>query len=248
VNIEGASHLQWILRDITERKNLDTLRDDLISMIYHDLRSPLANVVSSLDVVASLLPQDVDPSLRSLLNIAIRSTERIQRLTNSLLDINRLEAGQAIVNLTPVSPKAIIREAVELLGPTAENKRQTITLDLPDDLPNILADAEMIRRVLSNLLENAIKFTHSGGSINLGAKQEGDMVRFWVQDSGPGIPEADRERIFDKYTRLHSREGPKGFGLGLAYCRLAVEGHGGRIWVESQLGEGSCFNFTLPVA
>lgn len=248
VNIEGTSHLQWTLRDITERKNLDTLRDDLISMIYHDLRSPLANVVSSLDVVASLLPQEVDPSLRSLLNIAIRSTERIQRLTNSLLDINRLEAGQPIANLTLVPPKAIIREAVELLGPTAENKRQTITLDLPDDLPDILADAEMIRRVLSNLLENAIKFTPSAGSISVGAKQEGDWVRFWVQDSGPGIPEADRERIFDKYTRLHSREGPKGFGLGLAYCRLAVEGHGGRIWVESQLGEGSCFNFTLPIA
>ncbi len=248
VKIEGTSHLQWTLRDITERKNLDNLRDDLISMIYHDLRSPLANVVSSLDVVASLLAHSEDQTIRSLLNIAIRSTERIQRLTNSLLDINRLEAGQPIANLTPTSPIAIIREAVELLSPTAENKRQTIMLNLPENLPDILADAEMIRRVLSNLLENAIKFTPTGGQISIGAQQEGEWVRFWVQDSGPGIPEDDRERIFDKYTRLHSREGPKGFGLGLAYCRLAVEGHGGRIWVESQLDKGSRFNFTLPTA
>jgi two-component system sensor histidine kinase KdpD len=106
----------------------------------------------------------------------------------------------------------------------------------------------MIRRVLSNLLENAVKFTPPGGTISVGAAEDGEFIRIWVQDSGTGIPEGERERIFDKYTRLKEKESPKGFGLGLAYCRLAVEGHSGRIWVEGQQGEGARFCFTLPKA
>lgn len=248
VNFEGVDHLQWILRDITERKELDSLRDDLISMIYHDLRSPLANIVSSLDVFSTLLPQDSDPALRSLLKIAIRSTERIQRLTNSLLDINRLEAGQPIVSLFPMSPAQLAGEAVEAVLPVAENKGLSVEVHVSSALPLVLVDAEMIRRVLCNLLENAVKFTPPGGAISLGGKQDGDWVQLWVQDTGAGIPIADRQKIFEKYTRLNARDSAKGFGLGLAYCRLAVEGHGGKVWVEGQPGEGARFCFTLPLA
>jgi PAS domain S-box-containing protein len=247
VNIEGISHLQWILRDLTERKNLDTLRDDLISMIYHDLRSPLANVVSSLDVLDSMLPTEGEAAFRSLLNIAVRSTERIQRLTNSLLDINRLEAGQAVGNRQSVSPSALASEAAEAILPIAQNKSQELTQNVSPDLPLVLVDADMIKRVLINLLENAVKYTPQGSKVSIGGQGKGAWVLMWVQDSGPGIPPADRERIFDKYTRLHAKEGPRGLGLGLAFCRLAVEGHGGRIWVESNPGEGSRFCFTLPV-
>jgi PAS domain S-box-containing protein len=248
VEIEGVTHFQWILRDISERKKLDTLREDLTSMIYHDLRSPLANVVSSLDVFGSLLPDDSDPAFRSLLNIAIRSTERIQRLTNSLLDINRLEAGQPIVNLFATSPHLIASDAVEAISPVSENKGIHLDLAVPGDLPAVLVDGDMIRRVLSNLLENAVKFTPPGGNIAVGAAGDGEYIRVWVQDSGTGIPEGERERIFEKYTRLKEKDSPKGFGLGLAYCRLAVEGHGGRIWVEGKPGEGARFCFTLPRA
>lgn len=247
VNIEDISHLQWILRDITERKNLDTLRDDLISMIYHDLRSPLANVVSSLDVLDSMLPTEGEAAFRSLLNIAVRSTERIQRLTNSLLDINRLEAGQPVGNRQPVAPSTLTSEATESVMPIAQNKSQELTQSVSANLPPVLADADMIKRVLINLLENAVKYTPQGNKVSIGAQRDGDWVLMWVQDSGPGIPAADRQRIFDKFTRLHAKEGPRGFGLGLAYCRLAVEGHGGRIWVESHPGEGSRFCFTLPI-
>lgn len=247
VDIEGASHFQWILHDISERKKLDTLREDLTSMIYHDIRSPLANVVSSLDVFGSLLPEDCDPAFRSLLNIAMRSTERIQRLTNSLLDMNRLEAGQPIVNLFATSPHLIASDAVEAILPVSENKGIQLNLDVSNGLPPVLVDADMIRRVLSNLLDNAVKFTPPGGTITVGATEEGDYVRLWVQDSGSGIPMEERERIFEKFTRLKDKDSPKGFGLGLAYCRLAVEGHGGRIWVEGQPGEGARFCFTLPL-
>jgi signal transduction histidine kinase len=248
VEIDGLIHFQWILRDISERKKLDTLREDLTSMIYHDLRSPLANVVSSLDVFGSLLPDDSDPAFRSLLNIAMRSTERIQRLTNSLLDINRLEAGHPVVNLFATSPHLIANDAVEAISPVTENKGIHLRLEISSELPPVLVDADMIRRVLSNLLENAVKFTPPGGTISVGGVEDGDFIRIWVQDSGMGIPESERERIFEKYTRLREKESPKGFGLGLAYCRLAVEGHGGRIWVEGQQGEGARFCFTLPQA
>lgn len=247
VLIENVSHLQWILRDITERKNLDSLRNDLISMIYHDLRSPLANIVSSLDVLEAMLPKDLDPSQKSLLNIAIRSTERIQRLTNSLLDLRRLEAGQSVANQHSVSPVDVVEDSVENVTPVAKNKNQQISVSIPSDLPLVWVDADMIRRVLTNLLENAVKYTPPGSQISVGAELDRNQVVMWVQDNGPGIPSNEQERIFDKYTRLHGRGGTRGLGLGLAFCRMAIQAHGGRIWVESSTGTGACFKFTLPV-
>ncbi|MEN6393550.1 MAG: GAF domain-containing protein, partial [Anaerolineaceae bacterium] len=247
VQIEGVPHLQWILHNLTERKNLENLRNDLISMIYHDLRSPLANVVSSLDVLETMLPLDKDPALKSLLNIAIRSTERIQRLTNSLLDMRRLEAGHAVGNFQPTSPLALAMEAVDAVLPTAQTKKQEIVMQLSPDLPQVWVDAEMIKRVLINLLENAVKYSPSESQIILGSQVNDEHVLIWVQDNGSGIPEADQNRIFEKFTRLHSQNGPRGFGLGLAYCRLAVEANGGRIWVENNPGGGSCFKLTMPI-
>jgi signal transduction histidine kinase len=219
-------------------------------MIYHDLRSPLANVVSSLDVLETMLPLDDDPALRSLLSIAIRSTERISRLTNSLLDIRRLETGQPIVNQQLASPSELILDALEAVRMIAEGKNQQLVSEIQADLPDLWVDADMIRRVLINLVENAVKYTPSGSQIHIGAHRspESRLVELWVRDNGPGIPAVDRERIFDKYARLQSKDGPKGFGLGLAFCRLAVEKHGGRIWVDSEVSSGSTFHFLLPVA
>ncbi len=200
-----------------------------------------------MDVLANMLSLDSNPAILSLFNIAVRSTERIQRLTNSLLDINRLEAGQPIVNLQPINPQSLVQDALDAVSPIAINKSQTIRAELIDDLPLVSVDGDMIRRVLINLTENAVKFTPPDGSIKIGARLEGERVTMWVEDSGPGIPQANRESIFDKFTRLHGKEGPSGFGLGLAYCRLAVEGHGGRIWIEDASEDGVRFVFTLPV-
>jgi len=246
VLIEGVPHLQWILRDITERKHLDNLRNDLISMIYHDLRSPLANVVSSLDVLDAMAEKDADATQKSLLEIAIRSTDRIQRLTNSLLDIRRLEAGQPIVTRQLVTALSLANDAVENILPIIENKNQEIATIVPSDLPEVWVDADMICRVLTNLLENAVKYSPANSKIYIGASQDDEKVLMWVQDTGPGIPPGDRERIFDKFTRLHGRGGPKGLGLGLAFCRLAIEAHDGRIWIEDGPETGACFKFTLP--
>jgi PAS domain S-box-containing protein len=244
--IDGVPHLQWILRDISERKRLDTVRDDLLAMVYHDLQSPLSNVLSSLELARSILPQSDDPTLKNLVGIALRSADRVQRLINSLLDTNRLEEGQPIGNRQPSQIADIIKEAIEVILPTLEAKHHKLERVLEEHLPLVRVDADMIRRVLINLLENAIKFSPSRSKIQVGASQKGEWVNVWVQDNGPGIPLADHERIFLKFTRLDYQNSPKGLGLGLAFCRLAIEGHGGRIWVESDIGKGARFTFTLP--
>jgi two-component system, NtrC family, sensor histidine kinase KinB len=247
IQLENISHLQWILRDITEQKKLDTLRDDLISMIYHDLRSPLANVVSSLDLMDTMLPTD-DPALKSLLDISMRSTERIQRMTESLLDLSILEAGQPIGTRKVTSVLALVYEAVEAMESLVHNKSQLISYKVPDRLPNVLADQDMIRRVVTNLLENASKYSPQGSKIEVGARQDDNQILVWVEDNGTGIPASEHERIFNKFTRLKTENAPKGLGLGLAYCRLAVQAHGGKIWVDSEVGVGSRFTFSLPIA
>jgi PAS domain S-box-containing protein len=246
IQLDNISHLQWILRDITEQKKLDTLRDDLISMIYHDLRSPLANIVSSLDLLDTMLPSN-DPALKSLLDISMRSTERIQRMTESLLDLSILEAGQPIGTRKITNLLALVYEAVEAMESLVHNKSQLISYKVPERLPTILVDQDMIRRVVTNLLENASKFSPQESKIEVGAKQEGDQILVWIEDNGPGIPAAEHERIFNKFTRLKTENASKGLGLGLAYCRLAIQAHGGKIWVDSEVGAGSRFTFSLPV-
>jgi PAS domain S-box-containing protein len=246
VEFDETDSIQWIIQDITERKELDALRDDMIAMIYHDIRSPLGNVVSSLEMMSSLMPDD--ETLVSMLNIARNSTARIQRLVNSLLDINRLESGQHIIDQNSIDPQALIRESIRDVMPAAAGRQQNIENKVTTVLPLIWVDVDMIHRVFINLLENAIKFTPVDGQIQIGAQTDGIFVKFWIRDNGPGISPADRERIFDKFIRVRGKSRTVGLGLGLAFCRLAVHGHGGEIWVESELEKGSTFWITLPVA
>jgi len=245
IRIGAVSFLQWILRDISERLELAELRTDLTSMIFHDLRSPIGNIISSLDVLQATLPES-DETIESVLSIAMRSSRRASRLVESLLDLDRLETNRAVLNLSQASIGALIAEAVEEVHPTAEAKGQLLRMELPPRLPTLGIDVDMIRRVLINLLENAIKYARSGDQITVKATAEDDNVVVSVADSGPGIPADDLDKIFNKFTRVTGDDRPKGLGLGLAFCRLAVEAHGGRIWVESEEGEGSRFFFTLP--
>jgi NtrC-family two-component system sensor histidine kinase KinB len=247
VVVEEAESLQWLLRDISERKDLDLLREDLTSMIYHDLRSPLANIVSSLDVLNALFTGQENETIESVVTIARRSTDRIQRLVSSLLDLNRLESGQAIVSQQAVTLAMLVDDAVETVRPMTDSRHQVLGIRFPNNLPQVWVDVDMIRRVLINLMENASKFSLPEGNIELGAKRDGDWVQVWVTDDGPGIPFADQDRIFDKFTRLKGENGPSGLGIGLAFCRLAVQGHGGKVWVESKPGQGSKFLLTLPL-
>lgn len=246
VIFNGAESIQWILRDITERKDLDSLREDLTAMIYHDLRSPLANILSSIEMLDAIFPEDEKEAAAPILRIAHHSIDRIQRLINSLLDLNRLEQNQPIGERQSVLVAHLINEALEAVSPTAEGREQTLVVRVAEGLPPAWIDVDMIRRVLINLLENAVKYTPMNGRVEVGASLEDELIRVYIQDNGQGIPEAESERIFDKFTRLKNKTGASGLGVGLAFCKLAVQGHGGRIWVEPAPERGSKFVFTLP--
>jgi K+-sensing histidine kinase KdpD len=162
------------------------------------------------------------------------------------LDINRLQAGQTVATLQTVAPQMLIKSAIHDVTPTAAGRHQTIEAKVSEKTPNVWVDAEMIRRVLINLLENASKFSKTETKIQIGARRDGEFVQFWVQDNGPGIPPSEHKRIFEKFARIKGKERTSGLGIGLAFCRMAVAAHGGTIWVESEEGKGAKFLFTLP--
>lgn len=242
----GQELIQWIEHDLSERAALEEMRNDLTSMIFHDLRSPLSNIVSSLDVLKASLPPD-DDAMQAVLTIAYRSSQRLSRLVESLLDLRRLESGRSILKREPTVLNALVAEVAEQVHAVAEAKDISLHFDLPPGLPAVNLDADMVRRVLINLMENGVKYTQGVGMISVTVRVDANEARISIRDTGPGIPEDQQQRVFDKFTRLQHPGGPKGLGLGLAFCKLAVEAHGGRIWVESAPGEGSTFILTLPI-
>lgn len=248
INYGGHEAIQWIGHDISERVAFEQLRTDLINMIIHDLRNPLGSIMSSLQLLhTGLVERDQTLPFKKLVGIAIRSGQKMHRLIDSLLDTGRFEAGEAELKKVPVSPAALVQEAVEQIHPLALNKGHKLESYVAPDLPTVVADPDIILRVLTNLLDNAVKFTFGPGLIKLEARQVGREILFSVTDNGPGIPPEAQQRVFDRFVRLESTEGTRGTGLGLAFCKLAVEAHGGRIWVESEEGQGATFSFTLPL-
>lgn len=249
VMFDGQEAIQWIMRDIRERKELDALREDLAAMVYHDLRSPLANILSSVEMLGASIPNAEKETAAPILKIARHSIERIERLINSLLDLNRLEQNQPITERQAVSFAHLLDEVLEIVRPALDGRSQSVETRVESGLRELDVDVDMIRRVLINLVENAAKYTPVHGHIVIGAKPapEGNFMQVDVQDDGPGVPEIDRERIFDKFIRLKNKTGARGLGVGLAFCKLAVEGHGGNIWVESAPERGAKFVFTLPM-
>jgi signal transduction histidine kinase len=246
VSIEGETGLQWIIRDTSELKKLEQMREDLTSMIYHDLRSPLANVVSGLDLIRSMVPAEYD--IESIIQIGERSIHRVQRLVSSLLDTSRLQAGQKIITRNPVVIQLLAKEAVESVKPAADASNFVINLIEPEEPITAMVDSDMIRRVMINLLENALKFSPVGRQIEITIAQEGQTFSFAVKDEGRGISEEDQKTVFERFMRADlTAKKTKGLGLGLAFCKLAVEGHGGKIWVKSQLDKGSTFTFEIPL-
>lgn len=245
IDFESTEAIQWTIHDLTERKELDGLRDDLASMIYHDLRSPLGNIVGSLNVLNGMIGDEQDA--RAMLEVAAHSADRIQRLVDSLLDLNRLEAGGAGRSRRLVDPKELIQMALEDVGPASASRDGTIQTQISEGLPRIRVDSDMMRRVLINLLENAMKFSPPSTDIQIGARRECDSVELWVEDHGPGIAKSEQERIFEKFRRTRAgASGAGGLGIGLAFCRMAAQAHGGTIRVESEEGQGSKFIISLP--
>jgi GAF domain-containing protein len=240
-----------VLREVTEELELQHMRDDLTNTIVHDLRSPLSSILGSLYFMEELGETDPESPSGQALSISIRSANKLMTLVNSLLDIARLSNGQTLVEVQTARLETVLDAALENLQPLAADSEITLTRELEPDLPLVLIDEDKINRVLVNLIDNALKFTPRGGQVTVGAARwlEVDSratVRCWVRDTGPGIPPEYRLRIFDRFVQITDRPGRRrGTGIGLNFCQLAVEAHGGKIWVEDAPGGGSEFSFTL---
>lgn len=241
-----------VLRDLTEERELARLREEMTHMLIHDLRSPLTVISGSLDMLRMVLEESPSEGWEKLLGMARQGSERMLEMVNSLLGVSRLESGQMPLHPEPVGAQPLLQEVASRLAPLANEAQITVEIACEENLAPLYVDRALIDRVLSNLLDNAIKFTPDRGRIKLWAKPDPEASKptalVGVTDTGPGIPPADRERVFDKFQQVASIEGRRrGTGLGLALCKLAVEAHGGRIWVESQPGEGSTFLMRLPL-
>ncbi len=241
-----------VLHDVTEGQELAEMRDDLTHMIVHDLRTPLSTIIGSLNVLAEI--ESDDSNLADLVSVASNSSQRMLNLVNSLLDIAALEAGQLPLRRDTYDLVKLVESAVERMQPLARSDNVRIEMTVPSDSPPVDADADLVVRVLANLLDNALKFSPEGSVVRLAVSpvEEGGGVQFVrcaVHDQGPGIPLGERDHIFEKFSQVKGRRGRRrGSGLGLTFCKLAVEAHGGDIWIEDPPGGGSRFVFTLPVA
>ncbi len=247
VKRDGRSLIEWVIQDMSTQVELDQLRNDLSAMIYHDLRGPLTAILGSIYKLGQVLQNHENPAVLKLLHIGLRSTRQLQQMVESLLDIQRMEEGKSILNRQTVEAQVLVGDAVQLVQPLAQDAEQVLTFDVNRDFPLLHIDSDMMIRVLINLMENAVKYTPTGGSIHLKATYDETHATFTISDSGPGIPPDKKASIFEKFSRVNYQDAPKGVGLGLAFCRLAVEAHGGNIWVESELGKGSDFIVRLPI-
>lgn len=226
--------------------DLEKQRDDLLHMIVHDLRTPLTSVIGGLQTVVDT---DYDPEItREFVPMAISGANTLLEMVNTLLDINKLEAGQMTLDLAEVDFGQIAQTALEQVTGLAMEHGDHLQTALTPDCPPVYADGEKLRRVVTNLLGNAIKFTPDGGTITVGDRCDDTGFTFWVQDNGPGIPAEHQERIFEKFGQVdcHGRHARNSTGLGLTFCKLVAQAHGGRIWVESEEQKGSTFLVFIP--
>lgn len=247
VEIDGQMVLEWVLQDMRAQLELEQLRKDLTAMVYHDLRSPLSSILLGNGRLLEILSDYPNPAVPRMLQLGLHSARQLKRMIESLLDIQRIEEDQLVLQRKELPIATLFDQVLTLTEATIEESQQHIRSRIAEDLETLAIDQELITRVLVNLVENAVKYTPDGGNILLTAQERGRYAVLSVIDSGLGIPEEMRTRIFDKFSRVKYENAPKGIGLGLAFCRLAVEAHGGQIWVDSAGQQGSAFRFTLPL-
>jgi len=235
-----------------ELRRLDKIRSRFLWMAAHELRSPLASVFGYVEMLVDGDYGPLTPQQRTRLEIVQGCARRLLATTESLLDVTRIDAGRIELVLQPRDLGALVEAVVAEFEPQLEAKAQHLTLHAPPDLPPAFCDEARAEQIVGNLLSNASKYTAAGGriTITLGRAAEEGFVQISVADTGVGIPPEDREKMFTRFFRGESgrRTGASGTGLGLNIARSLVELHGGRIWFESQPGEGSTFHVTFPVA
>jgi len=245
--VEGAGGAAVVIEDVTELQRLGRARRDFVANLSHELRTPLANI----DLAAQTLRKGgtSNPVISERMLDQIENQVRVlSQLSQEMLDLAQIESGQVMLKLVPAELEPLVRHSVVHLLPQAAQKDQLVSLLVPADL-RALMDEQQVGRAISNLVHNAVKFTPEGGTITIRAEAQGaDDVLLCVSDTGPGIPEDQQLRIFERFYKQDRARTQGGTGLGLAIARHIVEGHGGRIWVESTPGRGARFCLTLPRA
>ncbi|MGO9639828.1 MAG: sensor histidine kinase [Candidatus Acidiferrales bacterium] len=253
----GQAGAALVLHDISDLRRLERVRRDFVANVSHEFKTPLTAIQGFAETLLGGALEDEEHN-RRFVEIIRTHSSRLARLTDDLLELSRIEEGRTELESRPVSIRGIAMACVDTMRPRLERKRLRLDMRLPADLPDVKADPWRLREILQNLLDNAVQYTPEGGRIwvevepadNAAGGAEPAQVIVTVGDTGIGIPRAEQQRIFERFYRVdaaRSREAG-GTGLGLAIAKHLVESHGGRIWVESEVGMGSRFSFSLPTA
>jgi signal transduction histidine kinase len=248
VTVEEMS--QRIADQIEQLRQADAARRDMVANISHDLRTPLASLQGYLETLLMKEDSFSGEEKHKYIDLAARQGDRLSRLVTELFELTMLDSTGTRLNFEPFSLPELVQDVTQKFQPQAERRNMTLELDMPANAPFVRADIGLIERVLENLIENAIKYTPEGGTVSLTLIPGADGIEARIADTGPGIPEADRDRIFERFYRVEKSraDAPEGTGLGLAITRRILQLHDSPIEVESIPGHGAAFSFRLPLA
>ncbi|MBI5688066.1 MAG: hybrid sensor histidine kinase/response regulator [Verrucomicrobia bacterium] len=225
-------------------RELETLRDNLVHLVVHDLRSPLAMMAGYVDLIKVKIAAKLNASETGYIDVLGKHTAKLLDMVTTLLDVSRMESGEMPLNRQACDIAAVAREVVETFGVLKGQRR--LSVETPSAPLSVHADKDVLQRIIANLIGNAVKFTPDGGRITVTLSRKDSMARVAVTDTGPGIPAEFHKKVFEKFGQVDKEARRHSTGLGLTFCKLAVEAHGGKIGVESEVGKGSTFWFALP--
>jgi two-component system phosphate regulon sensor histidine kinase PhoR len=244
-----VSGVWLVLEDVSELRRLQRIRNEFIDNLSHELRTPLTTI----SLLAETAGRDAESAPRRLRDRIAKievETGHLVQMLNELLDLSKIESGTVPLLLDDIDLVRVARASAERLRLLAERQGLHLAFEMPDHVTPVRGDEDRIGQVLINLLHNAVKFSPNGGEIVVGVREAENEIVVWVRDPGIGVPRADRARIFERFYKVDRARvrGRGGTGLGLSIARHVVQMHGGRIWVESEEGEGSTFSFSVPLA
>ncbi len=248
--VRNIQYNEELARKNDELTHLDQLKSDFMATMSHELRTPLTSIIGYSDMLLSGMTGELNEKQSAFVDSILKGGESLLNLINDVLDLTKIEAGRLELNREAVDLRAALLGVLPVVKPRAQDKRIRISTFLPTDLPLVWADPGKLNQILLNLITNGIKYTHENGSVSVEARTTGDLVEIWVNDTGIGIAREDQDKVFQRFTQIDSSatRSQGGTGLGLAIVRELVELHGGTIRMQSKLGKGSSFIFTLPIS
>lgn len=244
--LEGAI---LVFHDITELRRLEKIRQDFVANVSHELRTPISSIKGYAETLLEGAIEDKD-NAKEFIGIIYQDSNRLASLINDLLDLSKIESGKLQMSFAELDPVLLIKKAVTVIDNQAKAKSIALQIDIPQSLPKIKADETRFSQVMINLLDNAIKYSSEGGTATISAKVADNTLQIDISDTGIGISEKDLPRIFERFYRVDKARSRElgGTGLGLSIVKHIVSAHGGHVWVKSELGSGSTFSFTIPLA